>query len=153
VRTVLFTFLALFLALALLLALTAWAIPTFPRYAGFLALLALPVVLVLGLALGVRLYLRYAPFSDAAPTATGERVQRGSPLPQRVPFLAAPWGAADEPGPDRGPAVRLPQARQPGVSPACHRRTHHGRIAPPLTREPGRFRGSRTGTGPCARPS
>jgi hypothetical protein len=77
VRTVLLTFLTLFLALAGILAFTAWATPGFPRYAGLVGLLALPVVLVLGLALGVRLYLRRAPFSNAAPTANNQGMRGG----------------------------------------------------------------------------
>src|SRR5215831_12873025 len=68
VRTVLLTFLALFLVLAFLLAVIVWAIPAYPHYAGLLGLLGLPVVLVIGLALGVRLYLHRAPFSDGTST-------------------------------------------------------------------------------------
>jgi hypothetical protein len=91
VRTVLLTFLALFLALAAFLAYTAWVTPHFPRYAGLLGLLALPVILVMALAVGVRLYLRRAPFSDEAPTATGEGM-RGGELPP--PTGAVPGGPA-----------------------------------------------------------
>jgi hypothetical protein len=95
VRTVLLTFLALFLALAVGLAFTISATPNWPRYGGLLGLVALPVVLVIGLALGVRLYLRRAPFSDAAPAATREGTRGGDSAP---PTGAVPGGPAGRHG-------------------------------------------------------
>lgn len=88
-RTVLLTFLVFFLALAVLLAFTAWASAGVPWYAGLLGLLALPVVLVVGLALGVRLYLCRAPFSDAVPTPSSQAIRGGESPP---PTDAVPGG-------------------------------------------------------------
>lgn len=88
-RTVLLTFLALFLGLAVLLAFTVGSTPELPRFAALLGLLALPFLLVIALAFGVRLYLRRAPFSDAAPSTDGEGMRRDKSAPSTG---AAPGG-------------------------------------------------------------
>jgi hypothetical protein len=82
VRHVLLTFAALFLVVALLLGVAVWASSaSFPWYAGGLVLLAIPVIVVLCLALAVRLYLRAARFlkPGSAPSSTPERSGPASP--------------------------------------------------------------------------